>query len=82
MAAYAAVSVFLSPDPQRLKDSHGVMIVCQRPSEFLPTVFRAQDIVSVVTALPYHNWPGYYYIIEELGLDVVAGAEPDGPEDT
>lgn len=74
---YAMVSLFSLPDPTHLQNSFNVMMVCEHQPRSCLYICPAHEIESIVIALPYPGFDDYWYIFEELGLDIAHWGEPD-----
>lgn len=80
------VSLFSDPDPQYLQDTYNVVCLCYHEPDAALAVFPVQAIRAVVAALPWEHSENYWYILEELGLDVSIwtgsnGNDVDGQSD-
>ncbi|KAJ3570411.1 hypothetical protein NP233_g4419 [Leucocoprinus birnbaumii] len=68
--AFAMVSLFSDPDPQYLQETFNVLCICYHKPDEVLAVFPVHSIRAVVAALPFGTSGDYWYILEELGLDV------------
>ncbi|KAJ3575566.1 hypothetical protein NP233_g1017 [Leucocoprinus birnbaumii] len=68
--AFAMVSLLSDPDPALLQESFNVLCVSYHEPDTALAVFPVHLIRSTVAALPYRFTDNYFYILEELGLDV------------
>jgi hypothetical protein len=68
--AFAMVSLFLDLDLQYLQGTYNVVCLCHHEPDIALAVFLVQAICAVVAALPWEHLENYWYILEELRLDV------------
>ena len=73
--AFALVSLYSPPDEYLLRHSHGTLIACRYQGDATLVVINAKSILSVVAMVPFryaiNNLDSYYFMIEQIGLDVV-----------
>ena len=76
------MSLYSPPNEYLLQKSHTTLAVCRYPDEGALVVIDAKSILSVVAMIPFNflidNNSDQYFMIEQVGLDVV---EADDPED-
>ena len=66
----ALVSLYLSPDINMHKRSHGTLLLCKYLGDTKLQVFDIQCIIAVVGMVPHTPEPDRYFVNEKLGLEV------------
>lgn len=82
LRAFALVSLYSPPNEFILRMSHTTLVVCRYQGEEVLRVVDVNSILSVVAMVPFDflidNYNDQYFMIEQVGLDVV---DADVPED-
>lgn len=82
LQAFALASLFSPPNEYLLRHSSGTLVVCEYRGEEALVVIEVKSILSVVAMVPFDflldGRGSQYFMIEQIGLDVV---DTDVPED-
>lgn len=65
------MSVFGKPDQDLFESSHGTVRKCAYFGENAFRVVDAKDILSVVAMVPFPHTQGYYFVVEQMGLEIL-----------
>ena len=75
MQAFALASLYAPVNEYLLQQSSGALVVCEYRGEGALVVIEAKSIISVVAVVPFRflldGRGDQYFMIEQIGLDVV-----------
>jgi hypothetical protein len=84
--AFALVSKFSRPNDYLLSSTQDTLIVCRHQGEEGLVVVDAKSILSVVAMVPFRyavdGLNNYYFVIEQIGLDIVEVDTQEGEGET
>ena len=82
--AFALVSLYLPPNKHLLQITHNTLVICKYQGEEMLVVIDVKSILAVVAMVPFpfliDGHGDQYFMIEQIGLDVVDGDDPEDNE--